>query len=82
MLGGQSGIVGHLSICDNVAVTGKTMISRSITKPGVYSGNLPADEARQFRRNSARFQKLDELARRVRRLEGGPADDTKEASDE
>jgi UDP-3-O-[3-hydroxymyristoyl] glucosamine N-acyltransferase len=82
MLGGQSGISGHLSICDDVALTGKTMVSRSITRPGVYSGNLPADEARSFRRNSARFQKLDELARRVRRLEGGPAEDTKEASDE
>jgi UDP-3-O-[3-hydroxymyristoyl] glucosamine N-acyltransferase len=82
MLGGQSGIAGHLSICDDVALTGKTMVSRSITRPGVYSGNLPADEARSFRRNSARFQKLDELARRVRRLEGGPADDTKEPSDE
>lgn len=71
MLGGQSGIVGHLEICDDVALTGKTMVSRSITRPGVYSGQLPADEARSFRRNSARFQKLDELARRVRRLEGG-----------
>jgi len=75
MLGGQAGISGHLSICDDVALTGKTMVSRSITKPGVYSGNLPADEARSFRRNSARFQKLDELAKRVRRLEGGAADD-------
>lgn len=82
MLGGQSGISGHLSICDDVALTGKTMVSRSITKPGVYSGNLPADEARSFRRNSARFQKLDELAKRVRRLEGGAGEDTKEASDE
>jgi len=74
MLGGQSGIVGHLEICDDVALTGKTMVSRSITKPGVYSGQLPADEARSFRRNSARFQKLDELARRVRTLEGRGAD--------
>lgn len=82
MLGGQSGVVGHLSICDDVALTGKTMVSRSITKPGVYSGNLPADEVRSFRRNSARFQKLDELARRVRRLEGGPAEHTKDDSDE
>ena len=28
------------------------------------------DEAKRFRRNAARFQHLDELARRVRRLEG------------
>jgi UDP-3-O-[3-hydroxymyristoyl] glucosamine N-acyltransferase len=82
MLGGQSGIVGHLEICDDVALTGKTMVSRSITKPGVYSGQLPADEARSFRRNSARFQKLDDLARRVRRLEGSAGEATKEESDE
>jgi len=82
MLGGQAGIVGHLSICDDVALTGKTMVSRSITRPGVYSGNLPADEARRFRRNSARFQKLDELARRVRRLEGGAPETEKDGDDE
>ncbi len=46
------------------------MVSASIRKPGLYSGALPADEARLFRRNGARFQKLDDLARRVRRLEG------------
>jgi UDP-3-O-[3-hydroxymyristoyl] glucosamine N-acyltransferase len=45
------------------------MVSHSITKPGLYSGKLPLDEARRFRRNSARFQKLDELAQRVARLE-------------
>lgn len=69
MIGGMAGIAGHLEICDRVAVTGKTMISASIRKPGVYSGKLPADDARSFRRNSARFQKLDEMARRLRRLE-------------
>jgi UDP-3-O-[3-hydroxymyristoyl] glucosamine N-acyltransferase len=70
MLGGMVGVVGHLEICDDVAVTGRTMVSSSIRRPGVYSSGLPADEARRFRRNAARFQHLDELARRVRRLEG------------
>ncbi len=69
MIGGMAGIAGHIEICDEVAVTGKTMISASIRKPGVYSGKLPSDDARSFRRNSARFQKLDEMARRLRRLE-------------
>ncbi len=69
MLGGMVGVVGHLEICDDVYLTGKTMVSHSITRPGLYSGQLPLDEARRFRRNSARFQKLDELARRVARLE-------------
>jgi UDP-3-O-[3-hydroxymyristoyl] glucosamine N-acyltransferase len=69
MIGGMVGVVGHLEICDDVYLTGKTMVSHSITKPGLYSGQLPLDEARRFRRNSARFQNLDELARRVQRLE-------------
>lgn len=69
MIGGMAGIAGHLEICDEVAITGKTMISASIRKPGVYSGKLPSDDAKSFRRNSARFQKLDEMARRLRRLE-------------
>ena len=71
MLGGMVGVVGHLEICDDVAVTGRTMVSSSIRRPGVYSSGLPADEARRFRRNAARFQRLDELARRVKRLEDG-----------
>jgi UDP-3-O-[3-hydroxymyristoyl] glucosamine N-acyltransferase len=74
MLGGMVGVVGHLEICDDVAITGRTMVSSSIHRPGVYSSGLPADEAPRFRRNVARFQKLDELARRVRRLEGAAGD--------
>ena len=68
MVGGMVGIVGHLEIADDVYLTGKTMVTHSITRPGLYSGQLPFDEARRFRRNSARFQKLDELAQRVARL--------------
>jgi len=84
MLGGMVGIVGHLQIADDVYLTGKTMVSHSITKPGLYSGQLPFDEARRFRRNSARFQQLDELARRVRALEkraGSAAEDEHDGKD-
>jgi len=33
-------------------------------------GSLPADEAKRFRRNAARFSQLDDMARRLKRLEG------------
>jgi len=82
MLGGMVGVVGHLEICDDVAVTGRTMVSSSITRPGVYSGALPAEEARVFRRNAARFRKLDELANRVRRLERDAGVAKEDAGDE
>ncbi|MCC6866105.1 MAG: UDP-3-O-(3-hydroxymyristoyl)glucosamine N-acyltransferase [Ignavibacteria bacterium] len=38
MIGGKVGIVGHISICDNVILTAATNVSKSITKPGMYSG--------------------------------------------
>jgi UDP-3-O-[3-hydroxymyristoyl] glucosamine N-acyltransferase len=75
MIGGMVGIAGHLEITDDVYLTGKAMVSHSITKPGLYSGKLPLDDAPRFRRNAARFRHLDELARRVRRLERGETGD-------
>lgn len=70
MFGGKSGMVGHVSICDDVVVQGKTMISKSITKPGVYSGSFPGDEVGRWRRYVARFRQLDKLFDRVSALEG------------
>lgn len=69
MLAGMVGVAGHLEICDDVVVTGRTTVAGSIRKAGVYSGSLTADDARRFRRNAARFNQLDDLARRLRRLE-------------
>ncbi|MEL7447679.1 MAG: UDP-3-O-(3-hydroxymyristoyl)glucosamine N-acyltransferase [Pseudomonadota bacterium] len=69
MIAGAVGFVGHLAIADDVVVTGQTMVNKSITKAGVYSSALPMDEARQWRRNSARFRQLDDMARRLKKLE-------------
>jgi UDP-3-O-[3-hydroxymyristoyl] glucosamine N-acyltransferase len=68
MIAGMVGISGWLDITDGVIVTGRTMVSSSIRQPGTYSGTLPMDDARKFRRNAARFKKLDELAKQVRVL--------------
>ncbi len=62
MIAGAVVMVGHLSLCDDVMVTFHSTVTRSITTPGTYSGSLPADEASRWRRNAARFRKLDELA--------------------
>jgi UDP-3-O-[3-hydroxymyristoyl] glucosamine N-acyltransferase len=69
ILGGRVGLVGHISLCDDVVVLGTTLISHSITKPGVYSSALPAEEAGVWRRLVARFKRLDSMARRQRALE-------------
>ena len=69
MIAGMVGMAGHIEVCDDVAITGATAVTGSIRQPGVYSGTLPFDEARRFRRNMARFHQLDDMARRLKRLE-------------
>jgi UDP-3-O-[3-hydroxymyristoyl] glucosamine N-acyltransferase len=70
MIGGMVGIAGHLEICDDVVLTGRSTVTGSIRQPGMYSSSLPIDEVRRFRRNAARFSQLDDMARRLKRLEG------------
>jgi UDP-3-O-[3-hydroxymyristoyl] glucosamine N-acyltransferase len=68
-LGGAAGFAGHLTIADDVHVTGMAMVTHSLHQPGVYSSGIPAIPSREWRRNVARFQHLDELTRRVKALE-------------
>lgn len=69
LIGGLVGIVEHLTITDNVIITGRTMVTRSIMQAGSYSSSTPMDSTENWRKNSARFRHLDELARRVAKLE-------------
>jgi UDP-3-O-[3-hydroxymyristoyl] glucosamine N-acyltransferase len=69
MIGGGSGIVGHLEITDNVIITGMTMVTKSITEPGVYSSGVPAQDNDSWNRNYARLRQLDRIARKVQALE-------------
>ena len=69
MIGGGAGIVGHLEITDHVIITGMTMVTKSISKPGVYSSGVPAQDNDTWNRNYARFRQLDKLARKVLSLE-------------
>ncbi len=82
MIGGHCGFAGHINIADDVVITGYSMISHSIGKPGVYSSGIPFEEARLWRRLVARFKRLPLLEGRVRNLErlggvrsGGEQDD-------
>lgn len=67
--GGQAGIVGHLEIVAGTHCTARTLITRSIDKPGLYSSATPADPNRKWRRNIVQFRKLNESMQRLRALE-------------
>jgi UDP-3-O-[3-hydroxymyristoyl] glucosamine N-acyltransferase len=63
------GIAGHLAIADDVVITGLSLVSHSISQPGVYSGAIPLEEAHAWRRLVARFKRSGRLESRVKRLE-------------
>jgi UDP-3-O-[3-hydroxymyristoyl] glucosamine N-acyltransferase len=69
MVGGGAVMINQISICDDVMIMFRGVVTKSIDKPGVYSSALPADEVGRWRRNAARFKKLDALAERVRAAE-------------
>ncbi len=69
MIGGAVSIGGWLSICDDVVVTGTTMVSHSITSPGVYSSGIPLEEARSWRKLVAHFKRLSSLYDRLATVE-------------
>jgi UDP-3-O-[3-hydroxymyristoyl] glucosamine N-acyltransferase len=68
-IAGAVGMAGHLTIGDDVHFTGMAMVTRSFPEPGVYSSGIPAAPSAEWRRNVARFRHLDDLARRVKKLE-------------
>lgn len=68
-LGGGVGLAGHLRLADGVHVTGMSMVTRSIHKPGVYSAGTPLDTNDRWLKNAARFKQLDRMAQRLQSLE-------------
>ncbi|WP_296261934.1 MULTISPECIES: UDP-3-O-(3-hydroxymyristoyl)glucosamine N-acyltransferase [unclassified Pseudomonas] len=69
MLAGGVGLVGHIEICDNVFITGMTMVTRSITEPGSYSSGTAMQPAAEWRKSAARIRQLDDMSRRLQQLE-------------
>lgn len=69
MIAGGVGMVGHIEVCDNVFVTGMTMVTRSISEPGAYSSGTAMQTAAEWKKSAARIRQLDEMAKRLKQLE-------------
>ncbi|MGA9422692.1 MAG: UDP-3-O-(3-hydroxymyristoyl)glucosamine N-acyltransferase [Rhodanobacteraceae bacterium] len=69
LIGGGAGILGHLSIADNVRVTAMSLVTHTISAAGEYSSGTPIQDTRAWRRNATRFKHLDDLVRRVAAIE-------------
>ena len=57
-MGGLSGVLGHLEVCDNVTIGAHTLVTKNITKPGNYIGIMPIQESDQWAKSSVYIKKL------------------------
>ncbi|MCF8179583.1 MAG: UDP-3-O-(3-hydroxymyristoyl)glucosamine N-acyltransferase [Sulfuritalea sp.] len=68
-VGGGSVILGHLQIADDVNISAGTLVTKSISRAGTYSGTVPFLEHGEWRKNFSRLRHLDSMADRIRALE-------------
>jgi len=61
MIGGMVGIVGHLTITDDVIVNATSTVNRNITKPGIYTGFVPIMPHSEWRKMGIWLTKLDKI---------------------
>ena len=73
-IGGGAGILGHLTIADDVHISAQSTVSRSIHKPGTYTGFFPLDDNRAWEKNAVTLRQLHALRERVRALERAASD--------
>jgi UDP-3-O-[3-hydroxymyristoyl] glucosamine N-acyltransferase len=59
MVGGMVGFAGHLSVADDVVITGMSLVSASIHRAGSYSSAIPVVETKRWRRLVGRIRRLD-----------------------
>ncbi|NNC76874.1 MAG: UDP-3-O-(3-hydroxymyristoyl)glucosamine N-acyltransferase [Woeseiaceae bacterium] len=69
LFAGHSGTVGHVTVCDDVFVGGKAVVTKDINEPGSYAGSFSAEKSQTWNRQVARVRRLDALQERVRKLE-------------
>ncbi len=69
MIGGGAGILGHLRICDDAVISAMSLVTRSISRPGLHTGVFPLMPNADWERAAVTLKHLPALRDRIRRLE-------------
>ena len=68
-LGGGAIVLGHLHLVDGVHISAASVVTRSITKPGNYTGLFPLDDNASWEKNAASLKQLHKLRDRLKSVE-------------
>ena len=70
MIGGAAGILGHLQICDGAIVSAMTLVTKSITEAGTYTGSMPQMKHEEWLKNAVHLRRLDAMAESIKKKGG------------
>ncbi len=80
-VGGGAIVLGHLSLTDGVHISAASVVTRSIAKPGNYTGLFPIDDNSSWEKNAASLKQLHKLRDRLKlvemQLSASPAQENK-----
>lgn len=68
-VGGGAVVLGHLTLADGVHVSAASVVTRSLHKPGQYTGVFPIDDNAAWEKNAVTLKQLHALRDRIRKLE-------------
>ena len=68
-VGGGAVVLGHLSLADGVHISAASVVMRSLSKAGQYSGVFPLDDNDSWEKNAATLRQLHSLRQRIKALE-------------
>lgn len=68
-IGGGAVVLGHLRLADGVHVSAASVVTRSLLKPGHYTGMFPIDDNASWEKNAASLKQLNRLRERLKAAE-------------
>jgi UDP-3-O-[3-hydroxymyristoyl] glucosamine N-acyltransferase len=68
-LGGGAIVLGHLTLADGVHISAASVVTRSISQAGNYTGLFPIDDNATWEKNAASLKQLHKLRDRIKFME-------------
>jgi UDP-3-O-[3-hydroxymyristoyl] glucosamine N-acyltransferase len=68
-VGGGAIVLGHLTLAEGVSISAGTVVTRSIHKPGHYTGMFPIDDNASWEKNAASLKQLNRMRERLKAAE-------------
>jgi UDP-3-O-[3-hydroxymyristoyl] glucosamine N-acyltransferase len=68
-IGGNSAVLGHFEVCDDVSIHAQSLVTRAIRKPGAYSSAFGVEEVGKWRRLVGRVKRLEVVAGQIKELQ-------------